>query len=68
MEYRQWTIRAGKLTMRFINQKGTSSHDLWYSDNLHYTTSAGSSIFVANHNILHLPEVVLCNLSDYQRI
>ena len=31
------------------HQEGTTSHILWYSDWLHNTTSAGSSIFKANH-------------------
>ena len=26
-----------------VHQKGTTSHILWYSDWLHYATSAGSS-------------------------
>ena len=33
-----------------VHQKGTASHILWFSDWLHNTSSAGSSIFVANHN------------------
>ena len=31
------------------HQDGITSHILWYSDWLQNTTSAGSSIFIANH-------------------
>ena len=31
------------------HQEGTTSRILWYSDWLYNTTSAGSSIFIANH-------------------
>ena len=33
-----------------VHQNDTTSHILWYSDWLHNTISAGSSIFLANHN------------------
>ena len=35
--------------IELVHQNGTTFHILCYSDRLHNTTSAGSSIFVANH-------------------